>query len=88
MMENENTMRRELISMVNAVLAYLPWGEISPRTAADVADCLIKNGVIIPVRCAECHNFTKSMWCNLLMMNVKAEWFCSQGKRIENERQN
>ena len=35
------------------------------------------------VRCKDCHNCTKSMWCNLLMMDVKGEWFCCHGKRRE-----
>jgi hypothetical protein len=33
------------------------------------------------VRCKDCHNCTKSMWCNLLMMDVKGEWFCYHGER-------
>ena len=48
---------------------------------AYMADHLIANGVTIPVRCKECHNCTKSMWCNLLMMDVEANNFCSYGER-------
>lgn len=32
------------------------------------------------VRCKDCHNCTKSRWCNLLMMHVEDEGFCSYGK--------
>ena len=37
------------------------------------------------VRCKDCHNCTKSKWCNLLMMDVKDEWFCSHGERNDND---
>lgn len=33
------------------------------------------------VRCNNCHNCTKSNWCNLLMMEVKGDNFCSYGER-------
>jgi hypothetical protein len=38
-------MREKLIELVNDVLNYLPWGEISPRTGQEIADHLIANGV-------------------------------------------
>lgn len=33
------------------------------------------------VRCKNCNNCTKNMWCNLLMMEVKPDVFCSYGKK-------
>ena len=36
------------------------------------------------VRCKDCHNRTKRRWCNLLMMDVEDEGFCSYGKRKVN----
>lgn len=33
------------------------------------------------VRCKDCSNCTQSMWCNLLMMDVKGDDFCSHGER-------
>ena len=33
------------------------------------------------VHCRDCSNCTKSNWCNLLMMNVKGDWFCSHGRK-------
>ena len=42
------------------------------------------NGYAVPVvRCKDCCNCTKSKWCNLLMMNVKDDWYCSNGKRVD-----
>ena len=38
-------MREKLIELVNDILNYLPWGEISSHTAQDIADHLIANGV-------------------------------------------
>lgn len=37
------------------------------------------------VRCKNCHNCTMSNWCNLLMMRVNEDWFCSHGKRRHND---
>lgn len=42
------TDREKLIELVDDVLGYLPWGEVSPHTAGDVVDRLIANGVTIP----------------------------------------
>ena len=39
--------REKLIELVDNVLRYLPWGEISSHTAEDIADHLIANGVTI-----------------------------------------
>ena len=38
-------MREKLIELVNDVINYLPWGQISTRTGQDIADHLIANGV-------------------------------------------
>ena len=40
-------MREKLIELVNDVLGYLPWGQISSHTAAELADYLIANGVTV-----------------------------------------
>ena len=40
-------MREKLIELVNDVLSYLPWGQISSRTATELADYLIAHGVTI-----------------------------------------
>ena len=37
------------------------------------------------VRCKDCGNCTKSMWCNLLMMYTRKDNFCSYGERREGE---
>lgn len=37
--------KEKLTELINDVLSYLPWGEISSRTASECADYLIKNGV-------------------------------------------
>ena len=50
-------------------------------TAPHTADHLITNDVVPVVRCNNCHNCTKSNWCNLLMMEVKGDNFCSYGER-------
>ena len=36
------------------------------------------------VRCKDCWNCTKSMWCNLLMMDTRKDNFCSYGERRTN----
>lgn len=40
------------------------------------------------VRCQNCLNYTKSKWCNLLMMDVPDDQFCSFGKRRDTENEN
>ena len=40
-------MCEKLIELVDDILGYLPWGEVSPNTAKEVADHLIANGVTI-----------------------------------------
>lgn len=40
-------MREKLIELVNDVLSYLPWGQISSHTAKELADHLISHGVTI-----------------------------------------
>lgn len=37
------------------------------------------------VRCKACCSCTKSRWCNLLMMDVEDDSFCSYGKRRSTE---
>jgi hypothetical protein len=38
-------MKEKIIEIVGGVLNYLPWGEITPHTAEDIADRLIEHGV-------------------------------------------
>lgn len=38
--------KEKLVELVNGVLKYLPYGEISSHTATDIANRLISNGVI------------------------------------------
>ena len=38
-------MREKLIELIDAVLLYLPWGEVTPHTAADIADRIIDSGI-------------------------------------------
>ena len=40
-------MKEKLTELINDVLSYLPWGEISSHTASECADYLIKNGVTV-----------------------------------------
>ena len=40
-------MREKLIELTDDVLKYLPWGQISPHTAKEIADHLISSGVTI-----------------------------------------
>ena len=49
--------------------------------AGYIADHLIANDVVPVVRCNNCQKRTKSNWCNLLMMEVKGDNFCSYGER-------
>lgn len=42
-----NDMREKLVELIEDVLGYLPWGEISPHTASECADHLIANGVTV-----------------------------------------
>lgn len=39
------TDREKLIELVNDILSYLPWGQISTHTAQEVADHLLDNDV-------------------------------------------
>ena len=38
-------MREKLIELIDAVLLYLPWGEVNSHTAADIADRIIDSGI-------------------------------------------
>ncbi len=50
-----------------------------------VEESVVEEDVVPVVRCKDCHNCTKSRWCNLLMMDIEDEWYCSHGKRRANE---
>lgn len=43
--EKGKTMREKMIELIDAVLLYLPWGEVTPHTAADIADRIIDSGI-------------------------------------------
>lgn len=40
-------MKKKLIKIIDDVLRYLPWGEVTPHTAEDIAERLIENGMTI-----------------------------------------
>lgn len=40
-------LREKLTELINDVLSYLPWGEISSHTASECADYLIAHGVTV-----------------------------------------
>jgi rubrerythrin len=40
-------MREKLIELAKDVLKYLPWGQIGDRTADDIADHFLANGVTV-----------------------------------------
>ena len=54
--------KEKLTELINDVLSYLPWGEISSHTASECADYLIANGVTVadgkdtdvPANCKDC----------------------------------
>ena len=68
---------KELIYRDDARAAVL---RAEPR-AAFCIDRIKPVDAVEVVRCKGCCNCTKNMWCDLLMMNVKAEWYCFHGKR-------
>lgn len=70
-------MREKLIQILSVPIYQ---HELADPTEV-VADYLLDNDVVPVVRCKDCHNCTKSKWCNLLMMDVKDDMFCSNGKR-------
>ena len=80
-------MREKLVEVLETVVSpneLLCYGGVLVTTSR-VADHLIVNDVVPVVRCKDCYNCTKSKWCNLLMMDVKDEWFCSHGERKDND---
>ena len=85
-----------MIDLINAVLKCLPWGEVSSRTAKDIADHLIANDVVTVVRCKDCKKFYRhtqidtdrgDCWAygigNLRVKRI--DDFCSYGERKDNE---
>lgn len=52
-----------------------------------IADHLIENGVVLPLRCAECENSEicpdTLLWCNEFSCVVSENEFCSRAKRKE-----
>jgi hypothetical protein len=72
-------MREKLIEVLRTSCAV---GKDCHKSCIEcTADHMIANDVVPVVRCKDFWNCTKSMWCNLLMMNVEANDFCSHGKR-------
>ena len=78
-------MREELMKLIASRHELLVNLNTSIPKLFGLAEYLIANDVIRVVRCKDCHNFTKSKWCNLLMMDVKDDGFCSYGERIPDE---
>ena len=89
-----------MIDLINAVLKCLPWGEVSSRTAKDIADHLIANDVVTVVRCKDCiyyeETFGKdsgkpcgygSCGCTSQIITgiIYDEDFCSYGERKDND---
>jgi hypothetical protein len=73
-------MREKLIELVNDVLSYLPWGQISSHTAKEVADHLIANGVTIPLRCNKCRYYSEDgEYCGMWGERRHPEHFCDEG---------
>lgn len=58
----------------------------------EIADCLLANGVIVPVRCKDCKYCEKwsdrSIFCNkhIVFMGMNDNDFCSYGELKERER--
>jgi hypothetical protein len=82
-------MRNKLADLVDEVLRYLPWGEISQNTAKDVADHLIAKGVTIPTRCEDCRFWSDGVegctdnekCCRIGYYMTKGNDYCAYGKR-------
>ena len=62
-------------SMLNVFLKEYLKGVLDTVEAQPTVDA------VEVVRCKDCCNRTKSRWCNLLMMDVEDDSFCSYGKR-------
>ena len=92
-------MREKMTELVNNILSYLPWGEISPQTAQEVADHLLDNDVVPVVRCKDCKYAMDMMpiensggymmgECTLrkeddIVFTAWGDDFCSYGERKE-----
>lgn len=90
-------MLKKMTELVADILNYLPWGEISPKTAQEVADHLLDNDVVPVVRCKDCRWFDKTGfeeynapeedlslhigWCKSWRKGTQACDFCSYGER-------
>lgn len=89
-------MREKLIELVRVPIKIMRDKTMSPTIqftmpyAEEVADNLIANGVIIPVRCEDCKHRTDKLDCGNYLCNrkmigmVRPSDFCSFGERKEN----
>ena len=76
------TDREKLVELINDVLNYLPWGQVSSHTAKELADYLITNGVTIPVRCKECRYYNEDgEYCGMWGEVRHSEHYCDEGVR-------
>ena len=55
--------------------------EVTPYWAEVLADYLIKNGVVLPVRCKDCKNRCYSNVCEIFKRQMQDNCFCSYGER-------
>ena len=90
-------MLKKMTELVADILNYLPWGEISPQTAQEVADHLLENDVVPVVQCKDCRWFDQTGfeeynapeedlslhigWCKSWRKGTQACVFCSYGER-------
>lgn len=86
-------MREKLINLINesgACFYCFPLGDLGEQQAAKIADHLIDNGIVIPVRCEDCRylidrdNNTYGCY-RLFMENCEPRDFCPYGKRRNEE---
>lgn len=80
-------MREKLIDLISDIVDFLGWDNIK-----DLADYLIDNGIIIPVRCSECRKRkTEECGMNLKTAYYYHSWeddedYCSDGEPKESEK--
>ena len=77
--------REKLIEAIADFLKYLPWGQVSSHTAEELADCLLTEGVIIPVPCKECRYYkSEGSYCGFWGECRHPEHYCGEGDREDN----
>ena len=72
-------MREKLIELITDIVGFISWDNIT-----DLADYLIENGVVIPVRCSECKHLNKHGVCEFHYDLVRfRNDYCSDGEPKE-----